>query len=433
VIRIERLAAGGDGVGRLEDGRTLFVPRTAPGDLIEVSELRLHKRFARGRVGKLVEEGPGRVKPICRHYERDRCGGCQWQHLDGDRQRAAKSAVIGDALRRLGKLDVTDPEVVGADRPFGYRTKVTLARGKNGELGLHREGEADRIFPLERCELIAPALQELLERVRPHRSMLPRDLERLVLRLDREGGRHLIAETSSQEVWTSARALEQKLMGGPAVSAGRSPDHNSAEGPAGGGALPSISLWWRPEGGSARVVAGGDGRTAYPATVFEQVNPAMGDLVRRWAVDQSGEVRGKHCWDLYAGIGETTAMLVERGATVESIEGDRRAVELAEKHPALRTSHLAQAVAGKVEDLIGGLRPPHLVITNPPRVGMEGRAVDGIRKAAPRRIIYISCDPATLARDVARLGSGWRVTGLKGFDLFPQTAHVETVLVLEAT
>lgn len=433
MIRIERLAAGGDGVGRLEDGRTIFVPRTAPGDLIEVSDLRLHKRFARGRVGKLVEEGPGRVAPVCRHYERDRCGGCQWQHLDGERQRSAKSAMIGDALRRLGKLDVTDPEVVAADRPFGYRTKVTLARGRNGELGLHREGEAERIFPLERCELIAPALQELWERVRPHRSLLPKDLERLVLRLDRDGGRHLIAETASQEVWTDARALAEKLTGGPAVPAGRTPDHPSPQGPARGGALPPTSLWWRPEGGSPRVVAGGEGGTAYPATVFEQVNPTMGDLVRRWAVEQAGDVRGKHCWDLYAGIGETTAMLLERGATVESVEGDRRAVELAQKHPALRTSHLAHALAGKVEDLLGGLPAPDLIITNPPRIGMEERAVDGIRKAAPRRIVYISCDPATLARDVARLGSGWRVAGLRGFDLFPQTAHVETVLVLEAT
>ncbi|HWA40233.1 MAG TPA: hypothetical protein VG712_01395, partial [Gemmatimonadales bacterium] len=102
------------------------------------------------------------------------------------------------------------------------------------------------------------------------------------------------------------------------------------------------------------------------------------------------------------------------------------------KHPALRTSHFAQAVAGKVEDLIGGLKHPDLVITNPPRIGMEERAVEGVRRAGPRRIVYVSCDPATLARDVARLGPGYRVVAVKGFDLFPQTAHVETVLTLEA-
>lgn len=399
--RIERLAAGGDGVGKLADGRTVFVPRSAAGDLVELADLRVHKRFARARIGVLREAGPGRVAPRCGHYDRDRCGGCQWQHLDAAHQRAAKRAVIGDALRRIGKLEVEDPEIAPSDAEFGYRTKITLARGADGALGLHREGEPGRIFPLERCELIAPPLQAAWDRLRPLRASLPKDLERLILRLDREGGVHLIVETTGTQVWPA-------------------------------GPLAHVAVvWWRPEGGSPRVVAGGDGRTAYPATVFEQVHPVMGDRVRRWAVAEAGEVRGKHCWDLYAGIGETTAMLVERGATVESIEGDRRAVELALKHPGLRTADFGQALAGKVEDLIGSLRPPDLVITNPPRIGMEERAVDALRRARPARLVYISCDPATLARDVARLGPGYRVRSLKGFDLFPQTSHVETVLTME--
>ncbi|MEP6744459.1 MAG: TRAM domain-containing protein, partial [Gemmatimonadota bacterium] len=306
-VRIERLAAGGDGVGKLADGRTVFVPRTAAGDLVELTGIKLHKRFARARIGRLVEPGSGRVAPRCVHYDRDRCGGCQWQHLDQAHQVAGKRAVIGDALRRLGKLDVVDPDVVPSPVEFGYRTKVTLARGKNGALGLHREGEAERVFPLERCELMAPALQEVWARLRPLQSHLPRETERVVLRLDRKGGVHILVETSGQQVWPT--------------------------GPLG----PLAVIWWRPEGGSPRVVAGGDHLTAYPATVFEQVNPAMGDQVRRWAVEQVGEVAGKHCWDLYAGIGETSAMLVGRGASVDSIEGDRRAVEVATKHPALRT------------------------------------------------------------------------------------------------
>lgn len=430
MITIERLAAGGDGVGKLEDGRAVFVPRTAAGDVVELADLRMHKRFARARVGRLVEPGPGRVVPRCGHYDRDRCGGCQWQHLDAAHQVAAKSAVIGDALRRLGKRDVADPVVVPSPAQFGYRTKVTLARGKDGALGLHREGEADRIFALERCELMEPALQDVWGRLRPLQRHLPKDLERLVLRLDREGGVHIIVESSGSQVWGGGRDLLEKLGRGPAVPAGRSLVNFLENGPPGGRALGGVTIWWRPAGGSPRVVAGGEGGTAYPATVFEQVHPVMGDQVRRWAVEQGGDVRGKHCWDLYAGIGETSAMLVEQGATVESIEGDRRAVEVALKHPALRTSHVAHA--GKVEDLLGTLKRPDLVITNPPRVGMAPKAVDVLAAIRPRHLIYVSCDPATLARDVVRLGAGWRVVSVRGFDLFPQTAHVETVLVLEA-
>ncbi len=421
MITIERLAAGGDGVGKLEDGRAVFVPRTAAGDVVELTDVRMHKRFARARVGRLVEPGPGRVAPRCVHYDRDRCGGCQWQHLDAAHQVATKSAVIGDALRRLGKLDVADPEVMPSSAQFGYRTKVTLARGREGALGLHREGEADRIFALERCELIAPALQALWDRLRTLQSHLPKDLEHLVLRLDREGGLHIIVESSGSQAWGGGRDLLEKL-GRPLV--------NFLEnGPPGGRALGGVTIWWRPLEGSPRVVAGGEGGTAYPATVFEQVHPVMGDQVRAWAVHQLGEVTGAHCWDLYAGIGETTELLLARGATVESVEGDARAVKLAEGRGPRPE---ARRLAAKVEDAIGILRAPDLVITNPPRIGMDPRVVDGIRAVRPRRLVYVSCDPATLARDVARLGAGFRVVGLRGFDLFPQTAHVESVLVLEA-
>jgi 23S rRNA (uracil1939-C5)-methyltransferase len=125
---------------------------------------------------------------------------------------------------------------------------------------------------------------------------------------------------------------------------------------------------------------------------------------------------------------------------VESIEGDRRAVDLAHRHPGLRGLRSAQGGpsdlgllrAGKVEELIGSLQRPDLVITNPPRVGMHERVADALAASPASRIIYVSCDPATLARDVARLGRRWKVTGVRGFDLFPQTAHVETVLTLEA-
>lgn len=395
-VRIDRLAAGGDGVGKLDDGRTLFVPRSAPGDLIEISGLRLHKRFARGRIGRLVEAGAGRVAPACVHYERDHCGGCQLQHLDAERQVAAKRSIIGESLRRLGKLDVPDPVVEPAALPFGYRTKVTLTRGPGGVFGFHREGESGRVFGLERCELMAPALQAAWGRLRPLLRQLPADAERLVLRLDRTGAVHLVIETIGQKSWNA--------------------DALAAVG----------SVWWHPSAGAPRVIAGGESRTAYPVTVFEQVNPEMGDRVRAFAVEQAGVLKGRHCWDLYAGIGETTDLLVAKGGTVESIEGDKRAVEVA-----ARRTPGPRRIAGKVEEAIQDLRRPDLVITNPPRVGMDPVAVDHLGSVRPKKIIYISCDPATLARDVARLGAGWQVATVRGFDLFPQTAHVETVLVLE--
>src|SRR5690348_3931085 len=146
-VRILRLATGGDGVGRLEDGRAVFVPRTAPGDLVELAALRIHRRFARARVGRIVEPSPERVEPRCPHYVHDECGGCQLQHLAPPAQRAARRSFVGDALRRLGRRDVEDPPLEPAPREYDYRAKITLASSPDGRrLGLHPYDRAEQVF-----------------------------------------------------------------------------------------------------------------------------------------------------------------------------------------------------------------------------------------------------------------------------------------------
>lgn len=410
-MRILRIAGGGDGVGALEDGRTVFVPRTAPGDLVLLDHLRLSKRYARAVVRQVVEPSMDRVEPACPHYTRDACGGCQLQHLAPAAQLAAKRAMIGDALRRIAKLDLEDPEVEPAAEPWGYRNKLTLAVAAGGRvIGYHREGRPGELLDLQRCHIADPALMELWAGVRAHRELLPAALQQVVLRVDRDGGTHLTARVAGQIVWGGARELHAALArrGVEAV------------------------LWWEPEGGVPRAVAGSGG--TYPAAVFEQVHPAMGDRVRRWALDALGDVAGKRAWDLYAGIGETTLLLTQRGAQVESVELDARAVREAERRGPERG---VRRHAGRAEDLAGSLGGAEVVVTNPPRTGMDPRVVDAIARKAPARLAYISCDPATLARDLARLQAqgreGWRprVAALRAFDLFPQTAHVETVVVLE--
>jgi 23S rRNA (uracil1939-C5)-methyltransferase len=401
-VRILRLAAGGDGVGRLEDGRTVFVPRTAPGDLVELAMLREHRRFARARVGRLLEPAAERVEPRCPHYVIDECGGCQLQHLAIEPQRIARREFVSDALRRLGKREVGDPELVPSPRDYEYRTKITLAVSGDGRrIGLHPYERADRVFELRRCHITVPELMTLWQALAAHRTWLPPRLERIVLRLDRAGGRHVVFQVKRGEAWDGGRRLHERLVG-RGVEA---------------------TLWWRPEGGSVRAVAGA--AEAYPATVFEQVHPEMGDRVRAFALEALGDVGGRVVWDLYAGIGETTALLVAAGARVESVEADARAVAEAEAR-----GPSARRLAGRVEDMLGRLASPELVITNPPRTGMDERVTAGLERLAPSRVVYVSCDPATLARDLSRLPS-YRLRLVRAFDLFPQTAHVETVSLLE--
>jgi 23S rRNA (uracil1939-C5)-methyltransferase len=400
-IRILRLAAGGDGIGKLPDGRTVFVPRTAPGDLVSVTGLRPHKRFARARLDQLLESSPHRVTPRCPHYVSDECGGCQLQHVDAETQLNNRRAFVGDALRRIAKRDVPDPPIVPAQRTYDYRTKLTLhVAGGGHRIGLHRYGRPNQVFDLEWCHITVPPLMELWQTVRKLRPLLPAHAEQFVLRMDRTGGRHLVIRMGPGEVWSGAGRLQREIerYGTP------------------------VTLWYQPSGGVARA-AGASGE-AFPATVFEQVHPEMGDRVRDFAVEQVGDVLGKRVWDLYAGIGETTAKLVSRGARVESVELDRRAVAEAESRGPVARRH-----SGRVEEMVSRLRTPEVVVTNPPRTGMHERVTAELERLQPARVVYISCDPATLARDLQRLPH-FRLELVQAFDLFPQTTHVETVAVL---
>ena len=410
-MRILRIATGGDGVGSLSDGRTVFVPRTAPGDLVTLRHVTLAKSFARAQVDVLEEASPDRVEPACPHYGRDQCGGCQLQHLSARAQLAAKGTMVGEALRRIGRLEVEDPDIEPPDAAWGYRNKVTLTVVNGGrQIGYHRQGVPGDVFDLDRCLIADAALMDLWTVVREHRALLPDNAEQLVLRRDREGGSHLTVRVRGQTVWGAAPLLRVALArrGVPAV------------------------LWWQPEGGAPRAVAGAG--EAYPAAVFEQVHPVMGDRVRSWALTQLGELAGRRAWDLYAGVGETSALLAAGGARVESVELDARAVrEAARRGP----EQGVRRHVGRAEDVARRLSGTDVVVANPPRTGMDTRVCEAIVAARPRRMAYISCDPATLARDLSRLlprvpaSPLLRLAALRAFDLFPQTAHVETVAILE--
>jgi 23S rRNA (uracil1939-C5)-methyltransferase len=408
VVTISGLAAGGDGVGHLADGRAVFVPRTVPGDSVALRPgVRLHRSFARGEVAEILRPGPARVMPPCPHYAQDRCGGCQLQQLAYDAQLEAKRAIVGDALRRIGKLDVQDPEIVEAIDEWRYRTKITMAveggRGRSKAVGLHPYDRPARVFPLADCHVADFRLMALWRALKPHLDLLPPRLSRLTLRLDREGRRHVIAESPGAP-WQHADALRAAL-------------------PEGNGVI----CWWQPVDGAARVMAGAV--TGFPATAFEQVNAEMAMLARTWAVEQLGEQRGRVVWDLYGGIGDTAVLLAQRGAQVVSVDVDEKAIDWARRRPEAGS---ARFIAARAEDVLVTLPEPHAALMNPPRAGLHWNVTLKLREQPVGRLAYISRDPATLARDLQRLSVSYRLVGMRAFDLFPQTADVETVAVLEA-
>ena len=400
-VRIHAIAAGGDGVGRREDAKTVFVPRTAPGDIVRVRITEDRKRFARGVLEAILEPAAERIAPACPHYERDGCGGCQLQHLAPDAQRAAKARIVGDALRRLARRVSDDPAIVPAPAEWRYRTKITL-HVADGHIGYHRFDRPGRVFDLEDCHLARASLMSLWRAVSAARERLPRGVTTVTFREDRAGGLHVVAG-GGQPGWDPM----------PLVAA-----------------LPDgVSVWWAPEDGAARVVAGPE--TGFPALAFAQIHPALAHQIRLRAVESLGAVRGVTVWDLYGGGGDAARLLAARGARVVSVDADRSAIAWARQQPCAGITY----VRDRVEDVVARLPAPDHILLNPPRGGAHARVTAALdrwaRRAPGGRVAYVSCDPATLARDLARLPT-LRLTGVTAFDQFPQTAHVETLALLAA-
>lgn len=411
-VAIERIAAGGEGVGRLPDGRAVFVHRTAPGDLAEVRVTSDRRRWARAELVRLVTPSPVRRSPPCRHYAR--CGGCTIEHMIPEAQRAAKADLIAAALTRIGGVELDTPAVVPSPAEFGYRNRATftLVRTPRGvRAGFHELARPGRVVDLGGdCLLLEPDLAAAWSALRagwgPDASALPAGKQlRLTIRVNARAESTLLVEGGSGR--GRPEAILQAVPGLRAVwrrrDAGAPARLVAGE--------PALSEQWEEEA----VVLRGD--------TFLQVNRSAAALLERHVLESAGNVQGLRVIDAYCGVGLHARRLARAGADVVGIELD--AASVAE---ASRAVPGARFIQGRVENLLPGELPADLVIVNPPRAGMAAAACDALRARPPRRLLYVSCDPATLARDVARLAPALVPAGVRGFDLFPQTAHVETVL-----
>jgi len=408
VVRIESLAAGGDGVGHLADGMTVFVPRTAPGDRVGLTRIRRRRRHAHATLGEVLGPGPDRVEPRCRHFSREGCGGCQWQHLSAAAQAAAKQRLVGDALRRIGGLEVEDPPLVPSPRAFAYRATITLTvrwAGGRPVVGFHRADPAEPVFALERCEIARDELTALWEALQPALGDLPRGTDvRLRLRVATAGRLHVVV-AGGDGAWTTAEPFAAA-----AAAAGL-----------------EATVWWEPAGGAVRRMAGPPADRA--SVAFAQVNPDVADALRA-AVLEAALPRPGRALDLYAGAGEIGLSLAARGWEAVSVEADPRATVRAAELVRAEGSRL-RVVTDRVERCLGGLLPADLVVANPPRSGLDEAASRALAERPPERLVYVSCDPATLARDLKRLGADRTRLSVTCFDMFPQTSHVEVLAVLE--
>lgn len=449
-LTIDRLAAGGDGVGRV-DGLAVFVPRTAPGDVVQVA-YRVHGRLGRGRVLQQLSASPHRVEPSCPHYVADRCGGCQLQHVDLDTQRLARRQIVQETLARLARRDVPLPALT-SDVQWGYRGRLTLTLQQRGERwigGLHPHDDARRIFALDECLIAHPSLVATWHHVRSRlrRQPMPDATPlRISFRLDQgPTGSGVAVVVQGGRSWTGATAFAEAVLDTP-----------------NDGSVPSITaVWWTNEqgvttwcGGHAREAAPMAEEAAEPATpmdtgefapsatealAFAQVNRTVADALRTQVMTAVTTLAPRRVLDAYAGTGPLAEALALAGVPVLAIEADRAGANAAVARLAAHHDAVRQRVR-VVCDLVERALPSHaardlpdVIVVNPPRRGVDARVTTWLETAPPsvRGIVFISCNPATLARDLSRLPS-WRIDRVECFDMFPQTAHVETVCVLRRT
>ena len=400
-VSIDSIAAGGDGVGRKE-GLVVFVPRTAPGDVV-TAHISGRGHFARGSLRSVVTPSAVRIDPPCPHYTRDKCGGCQLQHMTYDSQLVAKQMIIRDSLQRIGKRAVDPPAIERSPKEWRYRTKLTLAmrrRGSRWIAGLHPYDDPVRVFPLTDCPITDRRVVSAWHEVMEADAYFPDAKElRGSVRIT-SGGPTLV------------------IMGGESWAAR---DQFSA-------AVPSLSaVWWEPSDDKPRRLLYDRRRDRTPSASFAQVNAGMAEILQQYVVERARAFRPRTAVDAYAGAGETAAALSEDGVAVTAIELDPDASEWS----ASRLRPPSRAVQGRVEDVLPTVLPADLVILNPPRAGVDARVTDALEANVShvRGLIYVSCNPSTLARDVARL-PGYAIEAIRAFDMFPQTAHVETVCEL---
>ncbi|MFT3853334.1 MAG: TRAM domain-containing protein [Ilumatobacteraceae bacterium] len=432
VVTIERVVAGGAGLARDEDGRVVFVDGALPGEAVTIRVVDERKDFARADVVEVLEPSPARVVPPCPHLA-EGCGGCSWQHVEPAAQLALKVDVVRDALRRTAGLPDAPVRPGGAVPAWGYRTSLRLAVAPDGRLGLRRARRHD-VVALDDCPVAHPLLSELLGRVRatgPGEVALRVGAatgEATALTVEPRPGSGRARRSAGRRAASAASGLPWDDVSMPAPAPdGRGPSTRTARG-AGRSAAGRLVV---PDGvgvGSTAFldedVAGARLRVSAPS--FFQSGPAAAGLLVATVGAAIGDQSGRLV-DAYGGVGLF-------GATVAAAEHEVVLVESSPSACADARVNLAQRRATVVESRVEAWapQPADAVVADPARAGLQRDGAAVVAATGARRIVLVSCDPVSLARDATLLARhGYALRDTVVLDLFPHTPHVEAVTVFE--
>ena len=434
---------GGDGLARmpadtLGRGKAIFVPFVLPGECVDVSLLEEKPGFARARLDKILQPSPERADAACPYFQR--CGGCHYQHARYEYQLAIKAEILKENLRRIAKLELGSEVHLHPSPPWNYRnrTRLRVRGGSEFAIGYYKFGSHE-LLPIEQCPISSPLVNRSITTVwkLAGAGLRPDGVEEIEFFANAEDtellvelvGREKETAKSVIEEWAKALKAELPELTGVAFEIGS----RTSSGMSGSETRSHTS---RPRGSRSISLAFGIGHLTYRTALasyrvsagsFFQVNRHMTDELV--AIVSNG-LAARSALDLYAGVGLFSAMLAKSIDHIEAVESSQSSfADLKYNSPAN-----VKAVCATVEQYLQTAArklAPDVVVVDPPRSGLGERVASQLGKLGARRITYVSCDPATLARDLKHLlAAGYSVEQTHLVDLFPQTYHLETVLHL---
>jgi 23S rRNA (uracil1939-C5)-methyltransferase len=440
-LQVDSLAYGGNGVARL-NGFVVFVRRGLPGDRVRARVTKVKRGFAEALATEVLEPSPQRVDAPCSHFPE--CGGCRFQDLGYEAQVAAKEAQVRDALVRLGGIadPVLEP-IVPAASIFHYRNKLeySFTRTADGPaLGFHRAGRWDEVLDIRNCWLtteLGNAIRDVVRdwaREEGLEAYSQEDgtgyLRHLVVREGRNTGQALVQLVTAPGEKFETGYLVEVLRRFPEV---RSIHWAVNDSPAEVTNLPT-RLVWGEEAIEEELLGS---RFRVRPNAFLQTNTEMAEVLYRLAIDYAGLTGQETVYDLYCGTGTIGLSMAPRALTVWGVDISEESIACAldnmELNGVTNAAFFAGNVSQSLEELAERAGPPDLVVVDPPRAGLAGKALRRLGRLEAPRIVYVSCNPTTLAGDLKALRAdfGYELVRARPVDMFPHTPHVETVGLLE--
>lgn len=443
IIEINDIGQQGEGIGK-HDGYTLFVNNATVGDKVRVKVMKAKKNYGYARLVEVIEPSPFRVEPICKIA--NKCGGCNIMHLDYKQQLKYKHDKVINCLERIGKFDLSKVEVspiIGMEKPYYYRNKVQLPVGKNKEghivMGFYAR-RTHSIINMEECYIQSEVNSQIFEIVR-------RFLEKYKVSIyDEINHKGLVRHIMTRVGFTTGQVMVCLVINGKKLPH----EDKLVEELIKVDGMTSISLNFNLEntnvimGEGVRTIWGEDFIIDYIGDVkyqispksFYQVNPIQTKVIYETALSYADLKGDETVWDLYCGIGTISLFMAQKAKKVYGVEIVEDAILDARRNARINDINNAEFYVGAAEEILPRKYKEDsvyadVIVVDPPRKGCEESLLDTIVSMEPKRFVYVSCDPATLARDLGYMAErGYEIKKVQAVDQFPHTTHVECVVLM---